>query len=816
MKMDDRNIIQRGVRGIFLGFPINQAGYLYLQPATREFGTSVDVSFDEYFHSALAYPELIFRDALPTRTPTSRHASGDLNSLEQTGDPLVLPDSVPPTEPWTPYTVFPPEHPADLFFIDPAAFDNLARDPNSTLISMDQFQSTNPDLHSTAEEDTDDDSLYNNFPIASSLPQTKPIPRQSRRLQGLKPDFASIAITSQATPEVLAQAFASFSHLSFCSFFTPALKLDFALQALQETIPHLGEPGSDPLPFLPEPNRIPQILKLPEDIREAWLKAFRKELRGLIVSNKCFKIEDPPPTARIVPLMEIFKCKLDKFGKVDKLKCRIVFRGDLYKPTEELDSWNPHATWTSLKYYLGLCSFYRTFPAQIDFVMAYVQTDMREEKVYVKLPEFWRKLLPEDLQPYAGTPLLLLKALYGYRHSGKFLWEDQSEFLYSENLRPLNGMPALWILKLPQGGVHLVLQYSDDFLSACTDSVHHAAFKHSLEKRFNVEWQPRADWYLQARIQQDQSGNIYLDQQRYAKAVVKRYLPNSPLIPNEQDQLKFASPLPSDMIFNPSDRSTSKEQVQALELKYSIRPIEAIASLNFLSNTTYEETFAIRKLCSVMSMPGELHFKALIHLLHHIRCHPPNAICFYCDVTHSPLYGLLQSAGLPDINPILVAFSDASWGDTEDRRSTGSYLIFFQGGIISHSTFVPSPIAMSSAESEIYAMTVTAMIIHHIRQVFCDTFFDDADRPFSVPLLTDSSSGIFITKNNKDNARTKHIERKWMFIRTSRQNGSIIPYHIDGNKYNLADLGTKNKSSPANSYKISICEAPVTDSPIQV
>jgi hypothetical protein len=119
--------------------------------------------------------------------------------------------------------------------------------------------------------------------------------------------------------------------------------------------------------------------------------------------------------------MEIFKCKLDKFGKVDKLKCRIVFRGDLYSPTDDIDSWNPHATWTSLKYYLGLCAYYKIYPAQIDFVMAYVQTEMREEKVYVKFPEFWHKLLPEDLQPYAGTPLLLLKALYGYRHSGKFL-----------------------------------------------------------------------------------------------------------------------------------------------------------------------------------------------------------------------------------------------------------------------------------------------------------------------------------------------------------------------------------------------------------
>jgi hypothetical protein len=123
---------------------------------------------------------------------------------------------------------------------------------------------------------------------------------------------------------------------------------------------------------------------------------------------------------------------------------------------------------------------------------------------------------------------------------------------------------------------------------------------------------------------------------------------------------------------------------------------------------------------------------------------------------------------------------------------------------------------MSSAEAEIYAMTVTAMIIHHIRQVFCDTIFDDTDRPYSVPLITDSASGIFITKNNKDNARTKHIERKWMFIRSSRQNGSILPFHIDGDKYNLADLGTKNKSSPSNAYKISICEAPVKESPIQL
>ena len=240
--------------------------------------------------------------------------------------------------------------------------------------------------------------------------QAKYQPRQSRRLQGLKPDIASLATQVTVPDDLFHCALSVLSQLPTSAFPDSSSKLEFALQTLQEAEPALGDPGSDPLPFLPEPNRIPQILKLPEDVREAWLKAFNKEIRGLIMSNKCFKIEQAPADARVVPLMELFKCKLDKFGKVDKLKCRIVFRGDLYSPTEDLDSWNPHATWTSLKYFLGLCAHFRIFPAQIDFEMAYVQIEMREEHVYVKFPDFWQNLVPPELQAYMGTPLLLLKA----------------------------------------------------------------------------------------------------------------------------------------------------------------------------------------------------------------------------------------------------------------------------------------------------------------------------------------------------------------------------------------------------------------------
>ena len=48
-----------------------------------------------------------------------------------------------------------------------------------------------------------------------------------------------------------------------------------------------------------------------------------------------------------------------------------------------------------------------------------------------------------------------------------------------------------------------------------------------------------------------------------------------------------------------------------------------------------------------------------------------------------------------------MAFSDSSWQDCPDTgRSTGAYIIFYQGRPIDHVTYVPVPVAQSSAESE--------------------------------------------------------------------------------------------------------------------
>ena len=120
------------------------------------------------------------------------------------------------------------------------------------------------------------------------------------------------------------------------------------------------------------------------------------------------------------------------------------------------------------------------------------------------------------------------------------------------------------------------------------------------------------------------------------------------------------------------------------------------------------------------------------------------------------------------------------------------------------SSFVPSPIALSSAEAEINAMTVACMATNYMRQIICDVRYGYSSRPFTVPILTDSSSGIFITMNDRDSQRTRHIERRYLFVRTARQNAWVSMHFISGDEFNIADLGTKNVPAQTASYKLSI------------
>ena len=65
-----------------------------------------------------------------------------------------------------------------------------------------------------------------------------------------------------------------------------------------------------------------------------------------------------------------------------------------------------------------------------------------------------------------------------------------------------------------------------------------------------------------------------------------------------------------------------------------------------------------------------------------------------------------------------MAFSNYSWQVRPDTgRSTGAYIIFYQGGLIDHGTHVPGPVAQSGAEIEYNAACTAGMDLAHFRML---------------------------------------------------------------------------------------------------
>ena len=95
----------------------------------------------------------------------------------------------------------------------------------------------------------------------------------------------------------------------------------------QELTP-LGESGSEVSHFIPEPRNFSEVTKLSENINKPWLKATFKKIKN-IINNQTFLIEDQNEGEPVTPCMDAYKAKIQYDGSLDKLKLRIVVRGDL-------------------------------------------------------------------------------------------------------------------------------------------------------------------------------------------------------------------------------------------------------------------------------------------------------------------------------------------------------------------------------------------------------------------------------------------------------------------------------------------------------
>ena len=84
-----RHQSQKSFRGILVGIPQHQKGYLIYVPSTRKMVSSHAVIFDKKVSNALAYTSCLYSEALSTK-PKLPCILYDTSSHEKTGDIITF------------------------------------------------------------------------------------------------------------------------------------------------------------------------------------------------------------------------------------------------------------------------------------------------------------------------------------------------------------------------------------------------------------------------------------------------------------------------------------------------------------------------------------------------------------------------------------------------------------------------------------------------------------------------------------------------------------------------------------------------------
>jgi hypothetical protein len=130
-------------------------------------------------------------------------------------------------------------------------------------------------------------------------------------------------------------------------------------------------------------------------------------------------------------------------------------------------------------------------------------------------------------------------------------------------------------------------------------------------------------------------------------------------------------------------------------------------------------------------------------------------------------------------------------------------MIFHNGALIEANSTMPTPIAMSTSEAEYMAACSASMATAHIRMLLYDMTYlgtkhwrESMQRLPTIPsiLMIDNEATVQIAKNGKLTRKTRHIERRFHYVRQGQQDG-IHQLHWIPCDSQLADILTKTQVS---------------------
>ncbi|CAM9855209.1 unnamed protein product, partial [Chrysoparadoxa australica] len=481
----------------------------------------------------------------------------------------------------------------------------------------------------------------------------------------------------------------------------------------------------------------------------SWREAIAKELRSINDRNVWEVVDKSSIPADIQELdcKWVFKTKHADDPTKKKYKARCVVRGFLQIPgVDYSESFSPVVNDSTIRVILATANQHNWEIEQLDVETAFLNASLNEE-VYVKPPE--------GITIPTGKTLRLHRALYGLVQAPRAWLKTFITTL--EDLGYIrNWAEPCMLTKASHNSLVTVLVYVDDCLvvghpkQAVEDSIKEISAKFSIKRMKSVEE------YLGFQIQWNRAtGHLKLHQLKFIQNLLEDFHMTG-----------------SDPIETPAaNRTVDKPDNKVADMDIS-RYRTGVGKLMWLAkNTRPDIANAVRELARAMDCPTRDHENGMMRVLQYLNA-SKNLGLTYKRQARTQMEGYVDS----NFN-----------GPKTGSKSVTGVITKYGGAAVSWISRLQSNVTLSSTEAEYVAMCEGATELAFLEQVM-DTVIN---LPKPITMHEDNTGAMNLAANWSSGRRTKHILRKYDYVREQIDHGHLKLQYIKSEDQ-PADIMTKN------------------------
>ncbi|KAI1001348.1 hypothetical protein K3495_g6851, partial [Podosphaera aphanis] len=440
---------------------------------------------------------------------------------------------------------------------------------------------------------------------------------------------------------------------------------------------------------LVDPTSVSEVISLEQAMnedRQGWIIAIIKELKALESTGTFTLMTGSPPNGRkLITSKLVLRHKQATNSTENFMKARIVARG--FQQEAGLDYSETFASvvrYNTLRIILAIAAVRDLEIDSVDIDTAFLNPQLREE-TYMELPPMFKLLDPSASK---STHFLRLnKSLYGLKQAPHEWFMMVKSFFQSLGMKSGDSDPNLFIGK----GIFLLL-FVDDMLIV-GNRLNVDKMKETILKEWKGKDLKATNTFIGIQIKRDRENRkIHIHQTAYTLKLLDRM---SMLHCNPTHL-----PIPAG--------TTLKEACtdDLLDENESGLYRQIVGSTIYLSNNTRPDiAFPVGQLARFMSKPGTFHLRAAKQLLRYLK--------------GTAEFGI-QYGGLTCVNDQYSAWTDATWGTENDRKSFQGYVILWYGGAVTWNATREKSTALSSMEAEIIAASEGARELAWMEKVCLD------------------------------------------------------------------------------------------------